>query len=93
MSIIKKRGYMKFNNEINKMRNNNIIILYNNNTGEWIKLSRECYELLERIISEIIEEYKFYSLFVNEEDKNYFKLLIKRLKEMNIILSTDNIKY
>ena len=92
MSIIKKRGYMKFNNEINKMRNNNIIILNNNNTGEWIKLSRECYELLERIISERIEEDKVYSLFVNEEDKNYFKLLIKRLKEMNIILSTDNIK-
>ena len=54
------------------------VILGNTNSGEWIKISQECYQLIQTVIQKHYTVRDFISALKDESDKIYMKQLLDR---------------
>lgn len=80
----------RWNEDKRLLQNNNRVIL-SNKDGAWIKISKECYEIINKSIREKISESSLLNAFEDKEDSLYFTELLTKLKEMCII-ELDNVK-
>ena len=61
------------------------VILGNTNSGEWIKISQECYQLIQTVIQKHYTVRDFISALKDESDKIYMKQLLNQLLEIEVI--------
>jgi len=61
------------------------VILGNTNSGEWIKISQECYQLIQTVIQKHYMVRDFINALKDESDKIYMKQLLNRLIEIGVI--------
>ena len=61
------------------------VILGNTNSGEWIKISQECYQLIQTVIQKHYTVRDFINALKDESDKIYMKQLLNQLLEIGII--------
>ncbi|MBK1809551.1 radical SAM protein [Clostridium sp. YIM B02505] len=80
-----------FSSFLRVIKNNNRVILANTDNGEWIKISLECYSILEKIINSNMDIKKIENIFWDSEDKIYFENMIEIMRKKAILYDTNNI--
>ncbi|WP_343101973.1 hypothetical protein [Romboutsia sp. MSSM.1001216sp_RTP31141st1_G3_RTP31141_220114] len=63
--------------------NENIVLVSNNMTGNWVKIPKECYEVIKDATNKKIILEEKVNLFV-DEDKEYYKKVLKSLKNLGV---------
>ncbi|WMM26568.1 radical SAM protein [Tissierella sp. MB52-C2] len=63
--------------------NNNRVIVFNRRNGSWMKISRECYDILKNSIDNQSTEEELLDSLADDEDKLYFKKLLDNLHELS----------
>lgn len=72
-----------------KILHNDKVILGNSRTGEWVKLSEECYDILQYGVNEKLTMNELLFKLVDDEDRNYFSKFLKNLNKANILIPND----
>lgn len=67
-----------------KLERNNRVVLTNTDTGNWIKISKESFEILDEAVSENLNIEQVIGSFETIEDQIYIEQLIKKLEELNV---------
>lgn len=65
-------------------KNQNIVLVSNKMTGNWAKIPKECYEVIKDATNQNIPLEETIDLFVNE-DKEYYKKVLKNLKNLGVV--------
>ena len=65
--------------------NENKVVLANRKTGEWIRISKECFEILNSAIDNSMTKNELFDCLADGEDRLYFKDLLDKLEIMHII--------
>lgn len=66
------------------LKNENVVLVSNNMTGNWIKIPKVCYEVIKDATNKKIPLEETIDLFV-DEDKEYYKKVLKNLKNLGVI--------
>ena len=66
---------MMWNRYTRVLKNKNKVILGNRYNGQWIKISNECYEILDLVVSKKFTDDRVINSLEDEDDKKYFKKL------------------
>ncbi|AKG34960.1 radical SAM/SPASM domain-containing protein [Paenibacillus durus] len=67
------------------MHNENRTVLGNNKTGEWIKISEQCFNILNLGIENSLSPAQLIDCLEDEEDKLYFGELFEKLHSIDLI--------
>ena len=73
---------MSFSDSTKFMFNADSVIIFNRLNGQWIKISRECYEILRNCMSEKLTEEEMLSRLADEEDRAYIRKMLDLLDSM-----------
>lgn len=68
--------------------NKDKVIIANRDTGAWMKISKECRDILNDTIHFSMTGEELFSKFEDEGDQNYFKFLLDKLKELEVVSET-----
>lgn len=63
-----------------------LVILNNRENGSWLKLTKECYKILEHAVNMGWNKEILFQQCYDNEDKEYFQLLIGKLESLGLIL-------
>jgi len=80
---------LRWSKNLKKLVRNHRIIIANRNTGNWLKLSKECFDILEEAMENKLSEDELLCIIVDEKDKIYFRELISKIKELELFDNTD----
>jgi len=76
-----------------KLERGNRVVIANGETGNWIKISKECFDILNDAVEHNIEEKELIEEFKTEEDKKYIERLIEQLRNLEVWKTTEEEKY
>lgn len=77
--------YLEFNTFIRKNIFEKEVVLGNEHTGFWVRVTKECYDLICNAVDQKYDEQKLCSKFEDADDKEYITELIKLLKKDGIL--------
>ena len=72
---------MMWNRYTRVLKNKNKVILGNRYNGQWIKISNECYEILDLVVSKKFTDDRVINSLEDEDDKKYFKKKFLSIKK------------
>lgn len=78
-------GRYNFKNACKVLSNENRIILVNRDTGGWLKISKQCYDILKIGIENNFTEEEVLNNLADDEDRHYFTSLFSKIKELDVI--------
>lgn len=81
-----------WNESVGTLAHQQRVILGNTSSGEWIKISQECYQFLQMIIQQQYSIQEFINALQTEDDKLYMYDLIKKLFRLGVITQNSHIK-
>lgn len=81
---------IKFSKYLKNIQKKDRVILCNTKYGGWLKLSRECYDILRNAEKEHLKKDEFFADLYDDDDRNYFKKVIRYLEDI-YILETDEV--
>jgi radical SAM protein with 4Fe4S-binding SPASM domain len=84
-----KYNYYKYTNKLRVTTNDKLIILGSEDSGNWIKISSESFNILNKVLDMNLNHKEILECFESEEDKKYFDDLIKKLYGANILIDKD----
>lgn len=61
------------------------VILANRDSGLWIKISRQCYDILNKAIENNLTQKDLINNILEKGDKEYFLILLERLNELGVL--------
>ena len=67
-----------------KLERNNRVVLTNTDTGNWIKISKESFEVLNEAVKNNQNAKQLIESFETNEDRIYIKRLIQKLEELEV---------
>lgn len=67
------------------------VILANRESGQWIKISKQCFDILELGIKNRLNYSELLSKMSDEEDQVYFSKLIQILEEIELLYENDTL--
>lgn len=65
--------------------NENKVILANRITGKWIRISKECFDILNSAIDNKMTKQELLQCMADDDDRSYYKVLLDKIEMMNII--------
>jgi radical SAM protein with 4Fe4S-binding SPASM domain len=68
---------------------NNRVIITNRNSGHWLKISKQCFDILNLGITHGFSEEQLISKMEDQDDRIYFLNFFKKLKEINVLVNLD----
>lgn len=80
---------IRFSRYMVKMEYASEIVLANSLNGLWVKLSKECYLILEKCIEEKMTMKYLMSCLADDEDRNYVRGLLQRLSDIDVIVNSE----
>lgn len=78
-----------WNKNTRVLKNGNKIILGNRYNGQWIKISKECYDILDMVIKRKFTDVQMIRSLEDQEDKEYFKKLLNVLYNAEFIVCDE----
>lgn len=66
------------------------VILMNRNTGSWLKISKECFNILNEAIENKLTRTELLESFQDTEDREYFKRILVQLDALDFLKSTSD---
>ncbi|MBU7318320.1 radical SAM/SPASM domain-containing protein [Paenibacillus oleatilyticus] len=76
---------ISFHKESRTIEHGNRVIIGNLKNGQWIKLSKECYQALKQGMDLGLTEEQFINCLEDPDDQNYFKQLFEKLRYIDIL--------
>ena len=76
---------IRFSNMAKFMFNEDQAIIFNRLNGQWIKVPKQCYDILELCNKEGLSWSALSESLADDEDREYMKQLIKLLDSMNCL--------
>ena len=80
---------IRFSNMAKFMFNEDQAIIFNRLNGQWIKVPKQCYDILELCNKEGLSWSALSESLADDEDREYMKQLIKLLDSMNCLYNDD----
>ena len=80
---------LKYSRFFNKVEHQDQVIIANVRNGKNFKLTKECFEILDRGVSEGLTAEEFLDIFEDAEDRKYFDRVITTLKEYRILTENE----
>lgn len=68
----------------------NLVILASEESREWIKISNECFSILNKVLEMNLSHSEILECFELDKDKEYFDNLIKKLYQSKILINKNN---
>ncbi len=65
------------------------VILANRNSGLWIKISKQCYDILNKAIEYNLSQKDLIDNIQEKEDKEYFSTLLQKIDELDVLSHID----
>lgn len=75
----------KYSDNLRFTDKNNVVILASGNSREWIKISKECFNILNKVLEMNLNHNEILNCFESHKDKVYFDKLIECLYNANIL--------
>ncbi|BCJ95357.1 hypothetical protein acsn021_29260 [Anaerocolumna cellulosilytica] len=72
---------IEWNKDVSFLKYKNRVIIGNRFNGKWLKISKECFDILEKIIDLKLDSRELFDVFEDKEDCDYFRILIDKLEE------------
>lgn len=80
----------KFTRHFLFIQNNDQIIVGNKYMCTYLKISKECYDILEQLIQNGIDIHRYSQVFEESEDLEYFQKLTELLLQKRILVETQD---
>ena len=81
---------LRFSNDIRTAQHGEYIAIGNEKTGHWIKLTKECYDIIRNAVLKQWSSADLVADMSDQEDRQYMVELIERLQNMRIIVSDED---
>lgn len=90
MSMSMKKIKISFSEDFEYLENNSKIALINKKNGSWMRISRECFDILNDAVESGLTYSELENHFEEEEDKKYISLLLHNLLKVEILKDTTS---
>ncbi len=80
----------KFSDDLRVVHNEKLVILASEESRAWIKISDECFDILNKVLEMNLNHSEILECFELESDKVYFDNLLKNLYEINVLKNKDD---
>ena len=80
---------VSFSKYMVKMEHLSDVVLANSLNGLWVKLSKECYLILEECIRKKMTLKSFMNCLADDEDRKYIQRLLQSLSDIDVIVNRD----
>lgn len=81
---------LKFCDNYYMKENQGLVIINNRDLGTWLKLTKECFEIIERAVEQEWSVEKLLNECYDREDREYIKLLLDKLKSLQLVYETND---
>ena len=81
---------LRFANDIRISQRGEYIVIGNEKTGHWIKVTKECYDIIRNAVLKQWSVVDLVADMSDQEDRQYMAELIERLQKMRIIVSDED---
>lgn len=88
MSSSLKKVNISYTENYKWLENNNKIVLINRKNGSWMRISRECFDILNDAVESGLTYCDLENYFESEEDKEYINTLLNNLLKSEILVDT-----
>lgn len=88
MSSSLKKVNISFTENYKWLENNNKIVLINRKNGCWMRISKECFDILNDAVESGLTYCDLENYFESEEDKEYINTLLNNLLKSEILVDT-----
>lgn len=82
-------GKYNFTESCKVLSNENRLIITNRDTGGWLKISKQCYDVLKLGIDNDLTEGELLNKLADDDDRSYFAFLFAKLKELDVVYDID----
>ncbi len=87
---MEKENNLEWSNLVEIIEHNNIVLLANTGTGEWLQISKRYYDILEMGIRNNFTYLQYEQQFTKENDKMYIRTLLNSVLEASFLLRTKD---
>ncbi len=88
MNLSLKEVKIFFSKNYKYLENNNKIVLINRDNGNWMRISKECFDILNDAVESGFTYCDLANYFESEEDKEYINTLLHNLLKSEILVDT-----
>lgn len=74
----------------NILKHDGKVIISNKYSGKWLKVPEECYEAVKYSIENNLSVYETVDIFIDDNDKNYYKNILKNLDTIGLLGDVAN---
>lgn len=85
-------GNYRFTEDSRIITNDERVIILSRYNGGWIKISKQCYDILNLGIQHNLNIEQLLESLADNEDRDYFKRLFEKLKGMEVISSEEYVR-
>lgn len=65
--------------------NENRVVIANRDTGEWMKISKECADIINQAIKLELADEELLDKIADDEDRSYIKTLLEKLEDLGVV--------
>lgn len=80
----------RFTADMRVIENGNKVIILSRDGGAWLKISKQCYDVLNLGIQHGLTIEKLIESLADDEDRDYFRDLFEKLKEMQVVSNNEH---
>ena len=78
-------SFLRFTRNYRNIVNGNKVVIVNRDTGMWMRISKECFDLLDEAILKECKKEELLQSFQDTEDREYFEELLDNAEKLGVI--------
>ena len=78
-------SFLRFTRNYRNIVNGNKVVIVNRDTGMWMRISKECFDILEEAILKECKKDELLQSFQDTEDREYFEELLDTAEKLGVI--------
>ena len=71
------------------IENENKVIMVNRNNGQWLRISKECFGILNSAVEKQLSIQELLDCLADDEDRKYFRELLDNVKALGVLYDND----
>ena len=78
-------SFLRFTRNYRNIVNGNKVVIVNRDTGMWMRISKECFDILDEAILKECKKEELLQSFQDTEDREYFEELLDNAEKLGVI--------
>lgn len=78
-------SFLKFTRNYRNIINGSKVVIVNRDTGMWMRISKECFDILEEAVLKECGKEELLQSFQDAEDREYFEKLIDNAEGLGVL--------